>query len=128
MTELNLEKLIDYVKISIDNIEGKDYNPERLSCIEQYQEYVTYTISQSELKDLLKLSCFNYWDDEILEHIRLDDAPYFKTYMDELKEYFRYTDMDYMEQEEMDVLTDFYKSKRRKEVLKEVLNKFVDKI
>ena len=47
---------------------------------------------------------------------------------DELKEYFRYTDMDYMEQEEIDVLTDFYKSIRRKEVLKEVLNKFVNKI
>jgi len=131
MKELNLEKLIDYIVISIDNIEGKDYNKERLSCIEQYQEYVTYieqyqeyvtyTISQSELKDILKLKTFNYWDDEILENISLDDAPYFKTYINELKEYFTYTDIDYMDVEDIEVINNFYTSKKRKEILNKLL-------
>lgn len=131
MKELLYEKICLIISHKLDKVKGDDYNKERFKSLSIYTDYVLYTIyGESDLKEILDLQCFKYWDDEITDSsISFSDYYWsrFDNYIEELKDYF-YTNVDSIHtfnENDIRVLNDFYKEERRKDIIKEVIKKII---
>ena len=123
MIDFQERKFVDYLIETIYDIEIDEIKDNE--DIEKYKDYVLYTLSESKLRNILKLDCCKYWDDEILDCVyeaKLEwNGEYYK---EELIEYLKWTLVNYMIENndiQTEIIMDFYKSFRRKEIINKLL-------
>lgn len=123
MKDFNKKKFVDYLIQTIYDIEIDEIKHNE--DIEKYKDYVLYTLSESKLRNILRLDCCKYWDDEILDIVYEAGLEWNgEYYKEELIEYLKWTLTNYMIENndiQTEIIMDFYKSFKRKEIISKLL-------